>query len=464
VLQRRVDAAHSEEVSAQAHRRGEAAEAARLQARLSEALAQQQSAAPLVPGAFAVAAAAAVRSDLRGRCDERRSALSAAGRAHEDCRRLLNLCRARQAKLRSRRSASADAAARCARQASLLRRELAAAASVERALTAVLDEMSSQRDDYARAAQLARGAQRLAEAGVQARVARAGALREEAVAAAASAREVTHRTRRLAADAAESERRLLSELQACGARTLSLVAAQGALCVRLEAAAAAHRSAETSRSNVRAALSAAIAKLARLRERLGLGNATCASAQSSLLESSAAAADAQRRLCSARRSLAAAALRLQAVPQLEVEVATRQATLLEERQRAAAEMQARLAAPPLRRLQPPSRAELDRRTSALRAAVDAKQRELSALKADLLNSQEACEATRLRLAAAQASSRVSVAQQLNAQQAKLFATQRSVQALTAELRLYTAAIDRLAERRQFDFAAALLESNAGDVG
>jgi len=337
--------------------------------------------------------------------------------------------------------------------------------------------------------------------------------RAEAVAAAASAREATHRTRRLAADAAERERRLLSELQACGARTLSLVAAQGALCVRLEAAAAAHRSAETSRSNVRAALSAAIAKLARLRERLGLGNATCASAQSSLLESSAAAADAQRRLCSARRSLAAAALRLQAVPQLEVEVATRQATLLEERQRAAAEMQARLAAPPLRRLQPPSRAELDRRTSALRAAVDAKQRELSALKADLLNSQEACEATRLRLAAAQASSRVSVAQQLNAQQAKLFATQRSVQALTAELRLYTAAIDRLAERRQllaagfaaadeepqqvtgtdvtvasalfasalseeeilsglpevaaaaqFEFDAALLESNAGDVG
>jgi hypothetical protein len=303
----------------------------------------------------------------------------------------------------------------------------AAATAQARSIVADLTAQSQQGADDVRAleTELEAKEKQLADARVELSSARAATQRTAADIRQARADEHT------AKDALEGA---LAHSRALGASAAGLERACAAETAAFAAAAAA-------RTVTATALVNANAKLAALQEQLKLTDKAqrLVALQASKEEEHVALL--KRQLHAVKRSCEVASRKAAAVPLLESAVASLKAQVFLERRAVDVEAAKQAAAPSVRILSGPpmpSAEALAQRDAALRAALAAKERQLAERSAEAAAAAAATEEARAAITANADGMRILT--QLNEARARAFRLQRSVQALTAEIRVYVKAL------------------------
>ena len=204
---------------------------------------------------------------------------------------------------------------------------------------------------------------------------------------------------------------------------------------------AAFAAAAAARTVTATALVNATAKLAALQEQLKLTDKAhrLVALQASKEEEHVALL--KRQLHAVQRSCEVASRKAAAVPLLESAVASLKAQVFLERRAADVEAAKQAAAPSVRILSGPpmpSAETLAQRDRALREALAAKERQLAERSAEAAAAVAATEEARAAVTAS--ADGVRILTQLNEARARAFRLQRSVQALTAEIRVYVKAL------------------------
>ena len=443
------------QASVAAHQRAQEAsgrEAKELRGHLDEIIADAAKAqGALTAGTEALAAAAAEEAALRRGVEAAQVEVDTVTRAWEDAKRGLD--RARSKLTQTQREVAEQRRVAEARQEEVdtLQKDIEAVQGQCVRTVALIGQVLAQRSDYAAAASQSRAM--AAHLGEECRDAAADvkALEQEyeekqqQLQAAkteleAAQRELQH-TVGLIRESRVQELRAKEALESALAHSRALGATAGALERACSAETAAFAAAAAARTSTAAALVGATAKVAALQEQLQTTSKTLRLFASQAAQEESHVAKLKRQVHAAQRSCLVAAQRAGAVPLLESAVASLKAQVFTERRAADAEAAEKAAAPALRVLTgapAPSPEAMAQRTGALRAALAEKQRELEERTSEAAAAVAATEAARAAVASHEDGARVMT--QLNDARARAFRLQRSVQALTAEIRVYMQAL------------------------
>jgi chromosome segregation ATPase len=452
MLQRSVIDAQASVAAHQRAQEASAREAKELRGQLDDIITDAAKAqGALAAGTEALAAAAAEEAALRRGVEAAQGEVDTVRRAWEDAKRGLD--RARSKLTQTQREAAEQRRVAETRQEEVvtLQKDIEAAKGQCMRTVALIGQVLAQRSDYAAAASQSRAmaahlGEECREAASDVRALEQEQLEKQQQLQAAKTdveaaqRELQHVVG-LIRETRAQEHRAKEALDSALAHSRALGATAGALERACAAETAAFAAAAAARTSTAAALVGATAKVAALQEQLQATSKTLRLFASQAAQEEGHVAKLKRQVHSAQRSCLVAAQRAGAVPLLESAVASLKAQLFTERRAADAEAADKAAAPALRMLTgapAPSPEAMAQRTGALRAALADKQRELAERTSEAAAAVAATEAARAAVASHEDGARVMT--QLNDARARAFRLQRSVQALTAEIRVYMQAL------------------------